>query len=64
MKMAMAEFMYFEYIPVKVTINEYLELAKSHSSQSSSKFINGILDPVKKHLIAEGKLNKSGRGLQ
>ena len=64
MKMAMAEFIYFENIPVKVTINEYLELAKSHSSPSSSKFINGILDPVKQRLIKEGRLNKSGRGLQ
>ena len=64
MKMAMAEFMYFENIPVKVTINEYLELAKSHSSPSSSKFINGILDPVKLRLMKEGKLNKTGRGLQ
>jgi transcription antitermination protein NusB len=64
MKMALTEFMYFENIPVKVSINEYLELAKSHSSPQSSKFINGILDPVKVKLISEGKINKSGRGLQ
>lgn len=63
MIMALAEFMEFSSIPVKVTLNEYLELAKIYSTPQSSKFINGILDKLLNELKQEGKVNKRGRGL-
>lgn len=63
LKMGIAEFLYFPSIPVRVTINEYLEIAKEYSTPKSSIFINGILDNVVKEFTAEEKLNKIGRGL-
>ena len=63
MKMAICEFVKFPSIPVKVTINEYLEIAKEYSTPKSSIFINGILDKISKEFKADGKLNKMGRGL-
>jgi len=63
LKMAICEFLKFPSIPVKVTINEYLEIAKEYSTPKSSIFINGILDNLVKEYQASGKLNKSGRGL-
>lgn len=62
-KMALCEFTYFPSIPVKVTINEYIEIAKEYSTQKSSIFINGVLDKISKEYKTEGKLNKIGRGL-
>lgn len=62
-KMAICEFLKFPSIPVKVTINEYLEIAKEYSTPKSSIFINGILDKLSKEYQEEGKLNKMGRGL-
>ncbi len=62
-KMAICEFMKFPSIPVKVTINEYLEIAKEYSTPKSSVFINGILDKLSKEYKENGKLNKMGRGL-
>ncbi|MGA9325447.1 MAG: transcription antitermination factor NusB [Salegentibacter sp.] len=62
-KMAICEFLKFPSIPVKVTINEYLELAKEYSTPKSSIFINGVLDKLSKEYMAENKLNKMGRGL-
>ncbi|MEO8234480.1 MAG: transcription antitermination factor NusB [Flavobacterium sp.] len=63
LKMAICEFLKFPSIPVKVTINEYLELAKEYSTPKSSIFINGILDNLVKEFEANGKLKKTGRGL-
>jgi transcription antitermination protein NusB len=63
MKMAICEFTEFPEIPVKVTINEYIELAKWYSSAKSGLFINGLLDKIVMELKEEGKLNKVGRGL-
>lgn len=63
LKMAICELLKFPSIPVKVTINEYLEIAKEYSTPKSSIFINGILDNLVKDYTAEGKLNKAGRGL-
>lgn len=63
MKMALCEFMKFPSIPVRVTINEYLELAKEYSTPKSSTFINGVLDTVSKEYQTNGKINKVGRGL-
>ncbi|MEB3346951.1 transcription antitermination factor NusB [Aquimarina gracilis] len=62
-KMAICEFVKFPSIPVKVTINEYLEIAKEYSTPKSSIFINGILDKISKEYQENGKLNKVGRGL-
>lgn len=62
-KMAICEFLHFSSIPVKVTINEYLEIAKEYSTPKSSIFINGVLDKLSKEYKAEDKLNKTGRGL-
>jgi len=63
LKMAICEFLKFPSIPVKVTINEYLEIAKEYSTPKSSIFINGILDNLIKDLKNENKLVKTGRGL-
>ncbi len=63
LKMGIAEFFYFPSIPVRATINEYLEISKEYSTPKSSLFINGILDNLVKDFMATGKLNKIGRGL-
>lgn len=63
LKMAICEFLKFPSIPVKVTINEYLEIAKEYSTPKSSIFINGILDNLVKEFRAANRLNKTGRGL-
>lgn len=63
LKMAICEFLKFSSIPVKVTINEYLEIAKEYSTPKSSIFINGILDKLSKEYQERKKLNKIGRGL-
>ena len=61
--MALSEMIQFSSIPVKVTINEYIELAKEYSTPKSRQFINGILDVMSKELTGTGKIKKSGRGL-
>jgi transcription antitermination protein NusB len=63
LEMAIAEFLKFPNIPVKVTINEYIELAKNYSTPKSRQFINGILDVIAKELKDTGDIKKSGRGL-
>ena len=63
LQMAIAELIEFPNIPVKVTINEYIELAKQYSTPKSRQFINGILDVIAKELKQSGKIKKSGRGL-
>lgn len=63
LKMAICEFLKFPSIPVKVTLNEYLELAKEYSTPKSSIFINGILDNLVKELESNKKMIKAGRGL-
>lgn len=63
LQMAISELKSFPSIPVKVTINEYLEIAKEYSTPKSSIFINGILDKLVKEYEAEGSLQKVGRGL-
>ncbi len=62
-RMALAEFLYFPSIPVKVTINEYLDIAKEYSTPKSKDFINGVLDAMMKELRTNNQLNKTGRGL-
>lgn len=63
LKMAVAEMLYFPSIPVKVTINEYIELSKLYSTPKSKQFINGILDAIAEELTKAGRIRKSGRGL-
>lgn len=63
LKMGITEFISFPTIPVRVTINEYLEIAKEYSTSRSSLFINGILDKLAKEYEKESKLQKTGRGL-
>ncbi len=62
-KMAIAEFLEFPSIPLKVTINEYIEISKEYSTPRSKQFINGILDKLVTDLKSEGLLKKTGRGL-
>jgi len=59
MRMGVAELLFFETIPPKVTINEYIELAKDYSTAQSGQFVNGILDSIHKDLVQEGKLQKT-----
>jgi len=63
LKMAICELLKFPSIPVKVTLNEYLELAKEYSTPKSSIFINGILDNLVKELETNDRIKKIGRGL-
>ena len=63
LEMAIAELLIFPNIPVKVSMNEYIELAKNYSTPKSRQFINGILDVIAKELKDSGELKKSGRGL-
>lgn len=63
MKLAITEFLYFPTIPVKVTLNEYIELAKQYSTPRSSVFVNGILDKLLADFKNDGRLQKQGRGL-
>jgi len=62
-EMAITELINFPAIPVKVSINEYIELTKRYSTPKSANFVNGILDVIAKELVAVGKVKKSGRGL-
>lgn len=61
--MAMTEFTEFHFIPVKVTINEYIEISKYYSTSESRRFVNGVLDKLSSVLKEEGKLVKTGVGL-
>jgi len=63
MKMALVELLDMPSIPVKVTLNEYIELAKNYSTPNSKNFINGILDKLVAEFKSNGKLRKTGRGL-
>jgi len=58
MQMGVVEFLYFETIPPKVTINEYIDLAKDYSTPQSGQFVNGILDNIHKELVREDKMHK------
>lgn len=63
LKMAICELLHFSSIPERVTLNEYLEIAKEYSTPKSSIFINGVLDKLVREYKATGKLKKTGRGL-
>ena len=61
--MALAEMIHFPSIPVKVTINEYIDISKTYSTPKSKQFVNGLLDVLAKELTEKGLIRKSGRGL-
>ncbi len=61
--MAVTEFLDFRFIPVKVTINEYIEISKYYSTSESHRFVNGLLDKIANELKEEGRLVKKGPGL-
>lgn len=63
MKMALAELLYMETVPVKVTLNEYIELSKQFSTKKSKEFVNGVLDKMVVEMRASGEIRKVGRGL-
>ena len=63
LKMALAEMIHFPSIPVKVTINEFIEISKNYSTPKSKQFVNGLLDVLANDLAAKGVIKKSGRGL-
>jgi N utilization substance protein B len=58
MRMGLCELLFFETIPTKVTINEYIDLAKAYSTPQSGHFVNGILDNIHKELVEAGRINK------
>jgi N utilization substance protein B len=58
MEMGVCEFLYFETIPPKVTINEYIDLAKEYSTNQSGQFVNGILDNIHKDLLKDERMHK------
>jgi transcription antitermination protein NusB len=63
LRMAVTEFLAFDDIPPKVSINEAIEIAKRYSTHRSGQFVNGLLDGILLNLMQEGRVNKSGRGL-
>ena len=63
MKMALTELLHFKSVPVKVTLNEYIELSKWYSTPKSKVFVNGVLDKLVAELKENGTLKKVGRGL-
>lgn len=63
MKMALCEIKYFPTIPVKVSINEYIDVSKLYSTPKSKDFVNGVLDKAKSQMLDRGEIKKFGRGL-
>jgi len=63
MKMALTEIMYLPNVPIKVSMNEYIDITKEYSTPQSGGFINGILDKIVLDLKKENKIEKTGRGL-
>jgi N utilization substance protein B len=61
LRMGVCEILYFPTIPTKVTINEYIEVAKLYSTPQSGQFVNGVLDNILKDLEKEGKVRKQER---
>jgi N utilization substance protein B len=63
MKMAITEMCHFPSIPIKVTLNEYVEIIKDFSTEKSRIFVNGLLNKLSEDFVKSGKIKKSGRGL-
>ena len=60
---AVTEAKEFDSIPVKVTLNEYIDIAKYYSTEMSGTFINGVLDKITSAMVADGRIVKTGKGL-
>ena len=58
LRLGVCELLYFDTIPTKVTINEYIDLGKEYSTEQSGHFVNGILDNIHKEMVASGKIQK------
>lgn len=63
LRMAVAEFLYFESVPPEATLNEMIEISKAFSTERSGKFINGVLDAILKQFRKDKRMTKRGRGL-
>jgi N utilization substance protein B len=63
LRMGFCEFVYFGDVPVKVTINEYVELGKKFSTENSGRFLNGMLDAILTDIKSQNLVTKAGRGL-
>ena len=61
LRMGVCEFLYFSTIPTKVTINEYIDIAKQYSTPQSGQFVNGVLDNILKDLVKDNNINKTDR---
>ncbi len=64
MEMALAEILYLPNIPVKASLNEYIDISKEYSTPNSKTFVNGVLDKIIADLKEQNKINKTGRGLK
>ena len=64
MQMALAEILYIPNVPVKASLNEYIDISKEYSTPNSKTFVNGVLDKVIADLKEQGKISKTGRGLK
>lgn len=63
LRMALCELMFFPHVPIKVTINEYVDISKLYSTPKSREFVNGVLDKLMKKLVQQGQIKKLGRGM-
>ena len=64
MEMALAEILYIPNVPVKASLNEYIDISKEYSTPNSKTFVNGVLDKIIAELKRDNKINKTGRGLK
>lgn len=64
MQMALAEILYIPNVPVKASLNEYIDISKEYSTPNSKTFVNGVLDKIIAELKRDGKIEKTGRGLK
>ena len=64
MEMALAEILYIPNVPVKASLNEYIDISKEYSTPNSKVFVNGVLDKIIAELKRDNKINKTGRGLK
>ena len=64
MEMALTEIMYIPTIPIKASLNEYIDISKEYSTPQSKLFLNGVLDNVVNELKRDNKINKIGKGLK
>jgi N utilization substance protein B len=64
MEMALAEIIHLPNVPIKVSLNEYIDISKEYSTPNSKTFVNGVLDKIIAELKKDNRINKTGRGLK